>query len=108
VRVLVADDDRTVREAIELTERLEPDVALLDVRMPSEGGDRAARKMRTCSPRTRVVVLSAHSDRHVIGDMADAGVVGYVVKGARGAEVLRAIHDAAAGRTFLPEGSGGR
>src|SRR5207302_1972234 len=124
VRVLVADDDRDVREAlagliatessmdlvaeagdagqaIELARRLRPDVALLDVRMPGGGGPGATRAIRADSPRTQVVALSAHDDREAVLEMIRAGAVGYLVKGLPGEELLTAIHRSARGQASL-------
>jgi EAL domain-containing protein (putative c-di-GMP-specific phosphodiesterase class I)/DNA-binding NarL/FixJ family response regulator len=124
VRVLVADDDREVREAlvgliatessldlvaqagdaeeaVELARRLRPDVALLDVRMPGGGGPHATRAIRSDNPRTQVVALSAHDDREAVLEMIRAGAVGYLVKGLPGEELLTAIHRSARGETSL-------
>jgi DNA-binding NarL/FixJ family response regulator len=119
VRVLIADDDPVMRmlmsaviardpalslageagdagAAIEAAERLAPDVALLDLEMPGGGGVAAARAIRRRAPGVRVLALSAHEDDAARAEMADAGAVGYVVKGAPPAEVVRAIRAAAA------------
>jgi DNA-binding NarL/FixJ family response regulator len=117
VRVLVADDDPVMRmlmgaalsrdpemqlageaedalEAIAVAERLRPDVALLDIEMPGGGGPHAAREIRAKCPETRVLALSAHQTDAAREEMAAAGAVGYVVKGAPPDEVLRTIRDA--------------
>lgn len=123
VRVLIADDEPMVRDAlaqlileedslelvgaagdadqaIELASVAHPDVALLDVRMPQGGGARAAREIRATEPQTRVLALSAHDDRATVLEMLRAGAMGYLVKGARGAEILESIR-----RCALGEGS---
>jgi EAL domain-containing protein (putative c-di-GMP-specific phosphodiesterase class I) len=120
IRVLVADDDPTMRdtlanlieqqdtleltalavdagEAIELAALRRPDVVLLDVNMPNGGGPRVAREIRARSPETRVVVLSAHDDERSIGEMLAHGATSYLVKGAPVEDILRAIHDAGEG-----------
>lgn len=124
IRVLVADDDPTMRdalanliehqdtleltalatdaeEAIELAALHRPDVALLDVNMPNGGGPRAAREIRTRSPETRVVVLSAHEDEQSISEMLAEGATSYLVKGTPVEDILRAIHDAGEGGVVL-------
>src|SRR3990170_2092706 len=124
VRVVIADDEALVRQAlgeliaaesalelageahdaggvIELAREHRPDVALVDVRMPGGGGPRAAREIKLCSPLTRVVALSAYSDHETVIEMVRAGAVGYVVKGAPGREVVDAILSGARGETTL-------
>ena len=118
VRVLIADDDPVMRmlmgaivsRAPELTlageaedadaavaaaERLAPDVALLDLEMPGGGGPAAARAIRERVPGVRVLALSAHEDDAARAEMAAAGAIGYVVKGAPPDELVRAIREAA-------------
>jgi len=121
VRVLVADDDPVMRmlvgaivgrdpeltlageaedadEAVAAAERLQPDVALLDLEMPGGGGPAAARGIRERAPGVRVLALSAHEDDAAREEMLAAGAVGYVVKGAPPDQVAAAIRNAAAGR----------
>ncbi|MGI8616257.1 MAG: EAL domain-containing protein [Actinomycetota bacterium] len=92
---------RDASEAIDLAELHEPDVALLDVRMPGGGGSRAAREIRRRSPETRIVALSASTDPRTVASMVRAGAVGYVGKDQPVDEVLRAIHRSADGRASI-------
>jgi EAL domain-containing protein (putative c-di-GMP-specific phosphodiesterase class I) len=124
IRVLIADDEAAIREAladllaseetlelvavatdtdeaIELAGRTMPDVALLDVKMPGGGGPRAAREIRSVTPHTRVVALSAHEDRSSVLEMLRAGVVGYVVKGASAEEILETVRRSVLGQASL-------
>jgi EAL domain-containing protein (putative c-di-GMP-specific phosphodiesterase class I) len=123
VTVLIADDEPLVRdflaetvqghpvfevvgvaadadEAIGLAEGSLPDVALVDVKMPG-GGPRATRGILECSPRTRVVALSAHGDRAIVLDMLRAGAVSYVVKGGEIEEVIETLLRSARGESIL-------
>ncbi len=95
---------RDASEAIDLAELHEPDVALLDVRMPGGGGSRAAREIRRRSPETRIVALSASTDPRTVASMVRAGAVGYVGKDQPADEVLRAIHRSADGRARIAVG----
>jgi EAL domain-containing protein (putative c-di-GMP-specific phosphodiesterase class I)/DNA-binding NarL/FixJ family response regulator len=92
---------RDVGEAIDLAELHEPDVALLDVRMPGGGGSRAAREIRRRSPETRIVALSASTDPRTVASMVRAGAMGYVGKDQPADEVLRAIHRSVDGRSSI-------
>jgi signal transduction histidine kinase len=124
IRVLVAEDEEAVREAlvdllssdatievvgsakdadeaIEMAAESKPDVALLDVKMPGGGGARAAREIRTISPQTHVVALSAYEDRRTVLEMLRAGAVGYVVKGTSADEILRTVRRSLRGQGSL-------
>jgi EAL domain-containing protein (putative c-di-GMP-specific phosphodiesterase class I)/DNA-binding NarL/FixJ family response regulator len=114
IRVLVADDEDSVlavlesliesdpgldlvgmvkdaEAAIDAAEHEQPDVALVDVRMPGGGGVRAAREIRRRCPATRVIALSAFEDRETVLAMLRAGALAYVAKGDSTREILRAI-----------------
>jgi signal transduction histidine kinase len=89
------------QEAIDLASEHQPDVALLDVKMPGGGGSRAAREIRTQSPETRVVALSAYEDRTTVLDMLRAGAAGYLVKGSSAGEIVEAIRRSVRGQASL-------
>ena len=78
-------------QAIELATRLQPDVALLDIKMPG-GGLYAARTIGHMSPRTRILALTAYADRSAVIAMLRAGARGYMLKGSSAEDVLDAIH----------------
>jgi signal transduction histidine kinase len=124
VRVLIAEDDPSLREAIaELIDtepgfdlvaavgdtdaaiavaaEALPDVALVDVKMPGGGGQRATREIRDRSPATRVVVLSAYEDRRTVLEMLQAGAVGYMVKGTPADQIVETIHRSMRGQGAL-------
>jgi PAS domain S-box-containing protein len=123
IRVLVADDQLPLRhaicdlvandpemtavgaaadadEAVDQARNTAPDVALLDVRMPG-GGARAARGILAVSPHTKILALSAYSDRGSVLDMLRAGAVGYLVKGTSPREILEAIRRATRNQASL-------
>lgn len=78
-------------EAVALAELLAPEVALLDVRIPGGGGAWMAREIRRRVPHTRLMAFSAHSDTRSIAQMASAGVTEYLVKGSPNTEIVAAI-----------------
>jgi signal transduction histidine kinase len=89
------------QEAIDMAREHKPDVALVDVKMPSGGGPRAAREIRDLSPATRVVALSAYEDRTTVLEMLRAGAAGYLVKGTSAGEIIEAIRRSVRGQASL-------
>jgi DNA-binding NarL/FixJ family response regulator len=78
-------------EAIRLAERHRPAVAILDVRMPSGGGIRAAREIQRCSPLTRIMAFSAYGDSALVEEMRRAGASEYLLKGVPNADMVSAL-----------------
>lgn len=85
------------KAAVELCERLQPAVAVIDVKMPHGGGTAAASGIRSVSPATAVIALSAYDDDGARAAMLDAGAVRYLIKGGAVEELLDAIRTAAVG-----------
>jgi two-component system response regulator NreC len=88
-------------EAVELTERLKPDVLVLDLMMPGLSGLEALRILRERCPRTRIVILSMYSSSAFVAQALQNGAVGYVLKECTEENLVRAVREAAAGRRFL-------
>jgi len=97
----LADDIEVVgeaadgRQAIEQCRLLQPDVVVMDVAMPGLGGLEATLAIRKEWPRTRILVLTQYDDREYVSRFLKAGVSGYVLKKAAGAELaaaIRAVH----------------
>ncbi len=88
-------------ETVRLTERLNPDVLILDLMMPGLSGLEALRILRERSPRTRIVILSMHSSSAFVAQALQHGAIGYVLKGCTEEHLVRAVKAAAAGRRFL-------
>lgn len=99
--IVVVGEARDGREALELAERMLPDVVLMDVAMPGLDGLEATRQLARRAPRARVVVVSMREDREAIRELLQAGIAGYVVKGAASAELVRAVEVAGAGGCYL-------
>jgi DNA-binding NarL/FixJ family response regulator len=82
-------------EAIDVAVTHRPQVVLLDVDMPAGGGTHAATEIRRRLPDARIVALSANDSQVAMLDMARAGAVGYIVKGAAPATIVDTIHSSA-------------
>jgi len=126
IRVLVVDDNAGFREsllslleagnlqvvgeagsgleALDLMPVLEPDVVLMDVRMPAMDGIEATRKLKDGFPEVGVVALSGHEDQEIVRGMLVAGASGYVLKDSDGDEILTAVSRAAEGGAILSPG----
>jgi DNA-binding NarL/FixJ family response regulator len=123
-RVLIADDDNlmraglvellsadssieivgkasTGREAVERTRRLDPDVVLMDVRMPDLDGIDATRQLTRAAPRTRVLILTTFEQDDYIFGALRAGASGFLLKRTPPEELIAAVHAVAAGDSLL-------
>lgn len=100
-RIKVVGEAGTVHDAVAEAARLRPDVILMDVRLPDGNGVEACRAIRAADPNCRVVMLTAYADDEALISSVMAGACGYLLKQARGPELVRAIEEAAAGRSLL-------
>jgi len=124
VRILLADDHTIVRqglrkvleerpeweviaeagdgrEAVRLAEQHRPDVAIIDVAMPMLNGIEATRQIAKRVPNTRVLVLSMHADEAYVTQILQAGATGYLLKDSADVDLLKAVEEAASGRSFF-------
>jgi len=126
IRILVADDHLIVRdglraileregfkvvaeasdgsEALDWAGKLHPDIAVLDVSMPVLNGFDSAREIQRISPKTKTILLTAHTEQPYILEGLRSGAKGFVMKTHAAEELVRAIREAARGGTyFSPE-----
>jgi DNA-binding NarL/FixJ family response regulator len=124
IRVLAADDQRVVREglamllsllpdvdvvgtaadgeeAVALAAATQPDVVLMDLRMPRLDGAAATRQLRYRCPGARIIVLTTYADDKSVIDALRAGARGYLTKDAGAEEIHRALHDVTSGRAVI-------
>ncbi|UNZ54338.1 response regulator [Agrobacterium tumefaciens] len=87
--------------AVILSERLRPDVALLDIRMGDMDGLEAAAQIRIRSPETRIIMLTMHDSVDYLEAAIKAGASGYALKDIRRDELLQMIANVAAGQSFF-------
>jgi two-component system response regulator NreC len=89
------------REAVELAEKLHPDIVVMDVAMPELNGIEATRRLAVSSPRTRVLALSMHKDSVYVREMLRAGARGFLLKDSGDADLVAAVRAVAKGEGYL-------
>jgi len=97
----VIGEASTAGEAVKAAEKLQPDVVLMDIRLPGEGGIEAAGQVTHRVPHSKVVMLTSFADDELVVRAIRAGAVGYVLKQVGNEELLRAIRAAARGEALL-------
>ena len=88
-------------EALQLAASLQPDIVLMDMRMPLLGGVEATRCLRERQPGCRVIVLTTFDDDELVFDGLRAGAVGYLLKAVSSPRLLEAIRTVARGDSIL-------
>jgi DNA-binding NarL/FixJ family response regulator len=88
----------TGEEALEAVERLEPEIVLMDVRLPGIDGVSAVKRIQQTAPGVQFVMFSAYGDKRLLSDALAAGARGYVMKGSPPEDLIRAI---AEGKAFV-------
>ena len=124
IRVIVADDHHLVlegirallekaddidvvgqavdgQEAVELVQRLTPDVLVMDIAMPRLNGIQAVEQLRALGTPTRIVILSMYSDEILVRQALRHGAKGFLLKGSVSEELLLAIRAASRGAVYL-------
>jgi two-component system nitrate/nitrite response regulator NarL len=92
------------REAIEAVRRLDPDVVVLDLELPTVDGLTVLRQMRDLAPHVQPLVLSAHTDGWLVHEALANGACGFLSKGTEVEQLRDAIRRAADGQTLLSQG----
>ena len=127
MRLLLADDHRIMREglrallenqpemtvvaeaengrrAVELAQKLHPDVVIMDVSMTELNGIEATRQIRASLPNAKVIALSIHSDRRFVVQMFKAGASGYLRKDCACEELTHAVRVVCSGQAYISPG----
>jgi DNA-binding NarL/FixJ family response regulator len=89
------------REAVEMSEKLLPDVIVMDVAMPELNGIEATRKIMAALPRSRILALSMHKDSVYVREILRAGARGYLLKDSIDSDLLAAVRSVAKGEGYL-------
>lgn len=122
VRVLLVDDNQAIlarvetvlspgclvvgsatdgKTAVSAALALQPDVVVLDISMPGMSGFEVAARLRTEGSSAAVVFLTVHDEEEILAAAKQSGGVGYVVKPRIGSDLLTAVKEAHAGRSFI-------
>ncbi len=124
VRIVIVDDHEVVRmglkalledypdlsvvgeaglasEALEVVRATQPDVVIMDVRLPDGSGVGACRSIRSAMPQVRVLMLTSYADDEAIVSSIVAGASGYILKQVRGKALVEALRTVAAGGSLL-------
>ncbi|GHH68498.1 DNA-binding response regulator [Streptosporangium violaceochromogenes] len=124
IRVLIVDDHALIRrslemaltaeadievvgeasdgqEAVELADRLTPDVVLMDVRMPRRSGIEATREIKTSVPSTRIIMLTVSDEEEDLFEAIKAGATGYLLKNVQLDEVPEAVRGVHEGQSLI-------
>ncbi|MCD6672102.1 MAG: response regulator transcription factor [Burkholderiaceae bacterium] len=99
----VVGDVANGREAVRESQRLHPDVVVMDIAMPELNGIEATLQMQDVCPSTQVLILSMHATNEHIFRALRAGAHGYLLKDSAGVEVVQAVRDVHAGRRYLSQ-----
>lgn len=124
IRVLIAEDHKTVREglkmiiaaeadmkvvgeagdgreAVRLAQQLQPDVIVMDISMPELNGLKASAELKEIIPDVKILTLTRHTDKAYLQELLQVGVSGYVLKQSEPEELLRALRAVAGGGSYL-------
>jgi len=88
-------------EAVKLTSELKPNVVVMDIVMPKLNGIEATRKIKEIAPDTAILILTAYDDDEYVLGLLDAGAAGYLLKSARGRDLVGAIRAIRSGESVL-------
>jgi NarL family two-component system response regulator LiaR len=88
-------------EAVKLASELKPNVVVMDIVMPRLNGIEATRKIKEIAPDTAILILTAYDDDEYVLGLLDAGAAGYLLKSARGRDLVGAIRAIRSGESVL-------
>jgi two-component system, NarL family, response regulator DevR len=91
----------TAAEAVEMARRFQPDLVVMDVRLPDGSGIEACREIRAEMPQTKVVILTSYPDEEAVFSAIIAGASGYLLKQVRGRDLVAALEAVGRGESLL-------
>jgi DNA-binding NarL/FixJ family response regulator len=89
------------KEAVEMAGKYEPDIVLMDLKMPVMNGIEATRAIRAAYPEVKILVLTTYDYDEWLFDAIRAGASGYLIKDARREDIINAIKGTYEGKTFI-------
>jgi DNA-binding NarL/FixJ family response regulator len=92
------------QEALSHVESFRPDIAVLDISMPTLNGLTAAREINRSYPKTKTILLTQHDESQYIREALEAGVKGYVLKNQVASDLVSAIRQVSRGHVYLSPG----
>ena len=124
IRILIADDHPLLREAlcqtlskeqdmevvgkasdgeetVAMAFELKPDVVIMDIIMPKFDGIEASKRIKTTTPNIAILILTAYDDDNYVLGLLEAGAAGYLLKSARGQDLVEAVRAIQAGESVL-------
>lgn len=99
--IAVVGEAENGRQAVEMTEQLQPDIVVMDHTMPLLNGLEATRQIRTYCPEVKVVILTMHTNEEYVFEFLQAGAAGYLVKQSAPTDLVAAILAIAQGQSYL-------
>jgi NarL family two-component system response regulator LiaR len=88
-------------EAVNMTSQLKPDILVMDIMMPKFDGLEASRQIKKVAPNTAILILTAYDDDNYVLGLLEAGAAGYLMKSARGQDLVEAVRAIRAGESVL-------
>ena len=88
-------------EAIDLASQLKPDILVMDIMMPKFDGLEASRQIKKITPNTAILILTAYDDDNYVLGLLEAGATGYLMKSAKGQDLVEAVRAVRAGESVL-------
>lgn len=98
---VVVDEAASADEAVEKSLQHNPDVVVMDIRMPGKNGIEACREIKSQLPEAQIIMLTSYAEDEMLFDAISAGAAGYVLKQGGGEELVRAVRRVAEGDALL-------
>ena len=99
--LVVVGETGNGEDAVMLVQQLQPDVTILDIRLPKLSGAEALRTLKESCPSTKALVLSSYDDDHHILALMEAGAAGYLLKTIQAEDLVEAVRKVARGEPVL-------